>query len=142
LGKVFLINVRNFNTDLPVGEVPIEDVDAFPEFTVFVSNNNRTFMFYHVSPSDYSLRFGRNLSGFFAIAIELPDVFQEHGLEYRIEYNGKALKDLAEYGIEGKYFYIHASERLRTRYLDIIITPAEKQSEGWGLFDLIRSWFK
>lgn len=142
LGKVFLINVRNFNTDLPVGEVPIEDVDAFPEFTVFVSNNNRTFMFYHVSPSDYSLRFGRNLSGFFAIAVELPDVFQEHGLEYRIEYNGKALKDLAEYGIEGKYFYIHASERLRTRYLDIIITPAEKQSEGWGLFDLIRSWFK
>ena len=62
LGKVFLINVKNFNTI--AGTTPINDVDLFPEFNYLNPEypyNNDVNMFYHVSLADYRIRFGRNM---------------------------------------------------------------------------------
>src|SRR5690606_19211756 len=64
IDKVILINVKNFNTDVPIGVAPAPTVADFPAFSEITGYNNSVLMYYLPTNSFYKYRFGRNMSGF------------------------------------------------------------------------------
>jgi hypothetical protein len=138
-----LINVKNFNTDVPVTNIVYPTVAQFPTFTSITSVNNSVFMFYVANEQAYSYRFGRNLSGFFAFTVDLPKDPDGNDYTYTIRFNGDDLDEVSDFapGLEGYYFYINGGTKNRTRRFSVIISRTGTSSDdGWGLDDNTTTW--
>lgn len=140
---VLLINVRNFNTDVPIGVTPEPTVADFPAFTEITGYNNSMLMFYLPTSSAYKYRFGRNMSGYFSFTVDLPVSSDGYSYTYSIYFEGDELNDVSDYvtGADGKYFYICAGTKPRSRRFEIRISRASLYDDpNWGLHDNQDSW--
>ena len=144
-GKTIIINVRNFNTDVPIGASIASTVASFPSFTQVTGYNNNTTQFFVPYSSLYRYRFGRNISGFYNFNLQLPK--DSDGLdlyEYYITFNGDPLNDVSDYieGVEGQYYYIETGTKNRTRRFNIYVSLLEDtpSNPSWGLTDYFYSW--
>ncbi|MFA6626951.1 MAG: hypothetical protein WCT17_00265 [Bacilli bacterium] len=140
-GKTILINVKNFTTNLPAGDVSVDNVADFPVYTTYGTNNNDTNLFFTPVSDNYRYSFGRNISGYYAFVIVPPrNAASQQIYDYYITFNGTALTNVV--GGEGKYFYINNGTKNRTRRFNIYITPLTNiPSDGvWGLYDYFISW--
>ncbi len=141
-GVVIRINLSNFNTNIPVGSVPIPIVSNFPAFSSITSFNQSINQFYVGIDSSLRNRFGRNVSGYYAIHVELKDPAISKIYTYTITFNNQELNDLASFGVEGKYFYINGGTTPKTRRLNIFIYEADKVYNSWGLVDKYKTFKK
>ncbi|MCF7932917.1 MAG: hypothetical protein K9K93_07090 [Acholeplasmataceae bacterium] len=143
LHKPLLINVKNFNTDIPVTNIVYPTVDDFPVFQTITSLNNSVSMFYVANNNNYNYRFGRNLSGFFAYTFDLPKDPDGNDYTYAIFYNGDPLDEVSDYatGLDGYYFYINGGTKNRTRRFTVVIQRTGTTFDsGWGLDDNQSTW--
>lgn len=142
-GKTILINVNNFNTDVPIGSSSAPNVSDFLSFTQITNYNNSTNMFYVPYNDNYLYRFGRNLSGFYSFKVDLPFDDMKYEYTYLIKYNNEVLNDVSNYveGEDGKYFYIQSGTKNRTRRFQIYISKTNQNTDdSWGLNDSHDSW--
>jgi hypothetical protein len=142
---MFIVSVKNYDTNIALGNTPIDDPVSYPLFST-VSLNNQMFQFYRVNTLNYRYSFGRNQAGYYVFDISLPmDQYMNPLYTYEIKYQTYTLYDasLRVAGLQGKYYYICASTMNRTRYFDIYIRKIANPSTSapWGLFDFFRSWF-
>ncbi|MDP3129745.1 MAG: hypothetical protein Q8N15_00275, partial [Bacillota bacterium] len=106
--------------------------------------------FHFTYDGDYRYSFGRNISGFYVFSVALPeDQYLNDLYTYEIEFSygldEYMLNNASGYvaGLDGKYFYIEASTRNRTRRFNIYIraVAVPETDAPWGLFDFFRSWW-
>jgi hypothetical protein len=140
-GKVIVINVRNMDTNLPVGDAIVTEL---PQFTSVLQYTNSTNLFYMVDQGTYKFRFGRNKSGYFSFNV---DVLDNDGYlyDYKIELNGtdelQTVNDLdLDSNDTGKYYYINSSTKNRTRSFVITIYNAHERSRDYGFTDHDATW--
>ncbi|MFA7435338.1 MAG: hypothetical protein WC006_03115 [Bacilli bacterium] len=148
-GNPLLINVQNFNTNLPWGETVINDPALFPEFSSITLVNNKVNLFYIENIANYKFRFGRNMSGFYSFDVILPQAETGYVYKYKIEYTTSTstyeLYDTSVRvsGVSGKYYYINYGEKNRTRNFTITISKVVGASDpSWGIIDDYNSWSK
>lgn len=148
-GNPLLINVQNFNTNLPWGETVINDPALFPEFSSITLVNNKVNLFYLENIANYKFRFGRNMSGFYSFDVILPQAETGYVYKYKIEYTTSTstyeLYDTSVRvsGVSGKYYYINYGEKNRTRNFTITISKVVGASDpSWGIIDDYNSWSK
>jgi hypothetical protein len=143
IDKVILINVKNFNTDVPIGVAPAPTVADFPAFSEITGYNNSVLMYYLPTTSFYKYRFGRNMSGFYAFTVDIPVSSDNYTYAYKIYFNNDELNDIGDYvaGADGKYYYIQAGTKPRTRRFEIRISKSSPYEDpSWGLHDNQDSW--
>ena len=143
IDKVILINVKNFNTDVPIGVAPAPTVADFPAFSEITGYNNSVLMYYLPTNSFYKYRFGRNMSGFYAFTVDIPVSSDNYTYAYKIYFNNDELNDIGDYvaGADGKYYYIQAGTKPRTRRFEIRISKSSPYEDpSWGLHDNQDSW--
>lgn len=151
-GKPIIINVKNFNAKYEGEEVILSEeiadtVNKFQLFDEIASYNNNTNLFYVPNSNNRTFGFGPNISGFFLIDVELPkDSSGRTIYQYEILFNNVPVYDISHYlpgtRLTGKYYYVEAGERIRTRYLTIRITnlTTPQEDSKWGLHDYQNSW--
>ncbi len=140
-GLVVVINVRNMITDVPVGDTVVE---TLPTFTEVISYNNSTNLLYMVGFDNYKFRFGRNKSGFFSFNVKVLDP-DGYIYDVEIELDGTTpLDSVIDFDPTsndyGKYYYINASTKNRTRYFTITISNAQVAPRDYGFTDEVPSW--
>ncbi|MDY0277262.1 MAG: hypothetical protein RBQ97_04175 [Acholeplasma sp.] len=128
--QTLLIDIMNFETNVPVTNELAPSVGYFPSFSEIIKLNTRVSMFY-TSQNNYNYVFGRNVSGFYNIKMDLPLNFS-----YEIYYNNFLMKEFSDYvpSQEGFYYYINSSVRMRNVEFKIVIFDLF-QTPGWGLQD-------
>lgn len=141
LGKVVIINVRNMDTNLPVGDAIVTEL---PQFHTVVKYNNSTNLFYMLGQDTYKFRFGRNKSGYFSFNVNVLDP-DGYLYDYRIELNGTdELVSVNSLDLNsndtGKYYYINSSTKNRTRNFVITIFNAHERSRDYGFTDRDATW--
>ena len=139
--SIIVINVKNINTNLPVGDTLVTE---FPAFSTVTGYNNTTNLMYMLDQPMYKFRFGRNKSGYFSFSV---DVLEPNGyvFDYKIELNGTdELDDIKDYDPSsndpGKYYYINSSIQNRSRSFVITIYNASEPTRDYGFTDFDRSW--
>ena len=128
---------------MPIGVTPEPTVADFPAFTEITGYNNSMLMFYLPTSSAYKYRFGRNMSGYFSFTVDLPVSSDGYSYTYSIYFEGDELNDVSDYvtGADGKYFYICAGTKPRSRRFEIRISRASLYDDpNWGLHDNQDSW--
>jgi hypothetical protein len=140
-GKVIVINVRNMDTNLPVGD---SIVTTLPQFTTVVKYTNTTNLFYMLGQDTYKFRFGRNKSGYFSFNVNILDP-DGYLYDYRIELNGtdelETVNTLDTNSSDtGKYYYINSSTKNRTRSFVITIYNAHERTRDYGFTDSDSTW--
>jgi hypothetical protein len=141
LGKVIIINVKNMDTNLPVGDAIVTEL---PQFHTVVKYNNSTNLFYMLGQDNYKFRFGRNKSGYFSFSVNVLDP-DGYLYDYRIELNGTdELVSVNSLDVNsndtGKYYYINSSTKNRTRNFVITISNARVAPRDYGFTDDEVSW--
>ena len=145
--QLVMVTVRNYNTDGDEAAINISlDPLEYPTFSEIQGLNNQMTQFYLTYSGYYQYSFGRNISGFYVISLDLPqDQYMNDIYEYSVKISDYTLIDASEYvdGLEGKYFFIEGSTKNRTRkfsvYIREIATPAT--DSPWGLYEFFRSWW-
>lgn len=148
--KVIYLKVENFVATLD-GEIilPTETIaNNVSDFLNFngINGYNNTFVQFNVPSTDeYLYLFGRNMSGFYKISLELPKTSTGLNIyKYDIIFNDQYLPHMNEYvtGEKGLYYYVEASERNRTRNFKIVISKLDEPSGNpyWGLTDYYDTW--
>jgi hypothetical protein len=143
--QLVIITVKNYDTNGDANTINVVDPDDYPTFSVINGLNNQMTQFYYTYSGQYRYSFGRNISGFYVFNLELPlDRYLNPRYEYTIEHQFYLLNDASDYipGLPGKYFYIEAGTRNRTRRFNIFIRElsAPITTAPWGLFDFFRTW--
>ncbi len=143
--ELVIITVKNFDTNGDSTVINVIDPQFYPTFSVINGLNNQMTQFYYTYSGMYRYSFGRNISGFYIFDLELPkDRYLNNQYDFTIEHQDFLLNDASNYipGLTGKYFYIEAGTKNRTRRFNIYIRDhAEIQTAApWGLFDFFRSW--
>jgi len=128
-------------TDVPVGDTVVE---TLPVFTEVISYDNSTNLLYMIGFDNYKFRFGRNKSGFFSFNVRVLDP-EGYIYDVEIELDGTtALDDVMDFdplsNDPGKYYYINASTKNRTRYFTITISNARIAPRDYGFTDDVPSW--
>lgn len=136
--SLITVSVTNHNvnhaSNVDLGKI-IGENEAFPTFTESLGINTSVHMFDVPSIVGLSYRLARNLSGFYQIKVDLPNIYS-----YKIylnEFTGQ--RELATFpivkvnGDSGYYFYINTSTKLRTRSFTVKI--ADRTAPSWGLTD-------
>jgi hypothetical protein len=143
--QLVIITVKNLNTNGDSSVVNVVNPAFYPTFSIINSLNNQMTQFYYTFNGNYRYSFGRNISGFYLFDLELPkDRYLNDRYTYTIEHQDFLLNDASLYvpGLLGKYFYIEAGTKNRTRRFNIFIREQTtiQTSAPWGLFDFFRSW--
>ncbi|MDD3842382.1 MAG: hypothetical protein PHD24_02910, partial [Candidatus Izemoplasmatales bacterium] len=145
--QLVMITVRNYNTngDELATDIPL-DPTYYPDFSLIEGLNNQMTQFYLTYSGYYQYSFGRNISGFYVMSLDLPqDQYMNDLYDYTIKISDYTLLNASDYveGLEGKYFFIEGSTKNRTRkfnvYIREIVTPAT--DSPWGLYEFFRSWW-
>ncbi|HAQ56571.1 MAG TPA: hypothetical protein DCR44_04130 [Acholeplasmatales bacterium] len=148
--ELVIITVKNFDTDGDDTVLNVTDPADYPTFSAIQGLNNQVTQFHFTYDGDYRYSFGRNISGFYVFSVALPeDQYLNDLYTYEIEFSygldEYMLNNASGYvaGLDGKYFYIEASTRNRTRRFNIYIRAVSTPETGapWGLFDFFRSWW-
>lgn len=143
--ELVIITVKNYDTNGNSNTINVVNPADYPTFSVINSLNNQMTQFYYTYSGQYRYSFGRNISGFYVFNLELPlDRYLNPRYAYTIEHQFYLLNNASNYipGLPGKYFYIEAGTRNRTRRFNIFIRElaAPITTAPWGLFDFFRTW--
>lgn len=143
--ELVIITVKNYDTNGDSNTINVVNPADYPTFSVINGLNNQMTQFYYTYSGQYRYSFGRNISGFYVFNLELPlDRYLNPRYAYTIEHQFYLLNDASNYvpGLPGKYFYIEAGTRNRTRRFNIFIRElaAPITTAPWGLFDFFRTW--
>jgi hypothetical protein len=143
--ELVIITVKNFDTNGDSNIINVVNPIDYPSFSVINGLNNQMTQFYYTYSGQYRYSFGRNISGFYVFNLELPlDRYLNPRYAYTIEHQFYLLNNASNYvsGLPGKYFYIEAGTRNRTRRFNIFIRElaAPTTTAPWGLFDFFRTW--
>lgn len=143
--QLVIISVKNFDTNGDSTVANVIDPQFYPTFSVINGLNNQMTQFYYTYSGMYRYSFGRNISGFYIFDLELPkDRYLNNRYDFSIEHQDFLLNNASNYipGLGGKYFYIEAGTKNRTRRFNIYIRDHAQIQTGapWGLFDFFRSW--
>jgi|GEM_PF-4724736 len=143
--ELVIITVKNYDTNGDANTINVINPADYPTFSVINGLNNQMTQFYYTYSGQYRYSFGRNISGFYVFNLELPlDRYLNPRYAYTIEHQFYLLNNASNYipGLPGKYFYIEAGTRNRTRRFNIFIRElaAPITTAPWGLFDFFRTW--
>ena len=148
--KTIFMKVENFNAYLGkekviATEALAENVSDFPTFNSIGGYNNSFIQFNTPNSDEYLYLFGRNMSGFYKISLDLPKTSAGLNIyKYDIIYNNQYLPKMNQYisGEKGNYYYIETAERNRTRNFKIVVSKLDEPTGNpyWGLTDYYDTW--
>lgn len=157
--QLIAISVKNYrlvdasDQEVYLGTTVINDPDLYPKYNVDFFGFHPTdpliteaaqYVYTANVPHQYS--FGRNVSGFYVIDVELPlgaDRNEKYGYVIRFVDSSDIVRELPDFGmgLQGKYFFINSSTRNRSVVFDVYIYQIENPTDTkWGLFDYFKFW--